>query len=141
MGGRFPEGQEWNMMLDPSSGAQVATFWPTPVFYSGFDVGANVFTGATLSKDLSRDNPVRVAYESYLGAGKSRESWDQTAVYVAVRGEQHLFGVSEAGLVNVDPKGNTAFTARAGGERYYLDKTASDSDIAATIEAIMAASP
>src|SRR5205814_10400141 len=40
MGGRYPEGKEWNFEEDPAAAARVVRDWPSPVLFSGFEIGA-----------------------------------------------------------------------------------------------------
>src|SRR5690606_38289321 len=49
MGGAYPSGREWNFFNDVAATKKVVEEWPTRQVYSGFEVGATVFTGARLS--------------------------------------------------------------------------------------------
>ncbi|MCI5195586.1 MAG: nucleoside hydrolase [Candidatus Electrothrix sp. AW5] len=82
MGGEYPSGREWNFYQDSASTSYVIAHWPTPVVFSGFEIGKDVLTGAGLQKTAS-PNPVRRSYEVYNGL-RDRPSWDQVAVYYAV---------------------------------------------------------
>jgi purine nucleosidase len=85
MGGQFPEGPEaCNLRRDAPAAAYAIEHWPTPVIFSGGELGSRIQTGAGLTK-LPTDSPVRRAYELYNGL-TNRSSWDQTAVLYAVRG-------------------------------------------------------
>lgn len=85
MGGQFPEGPEaCNWRRDAAAAAYVLEHWPTPVIFSGGELGSRIQTGAGLTK-LPTNSPVRRAYELYNGL-TNRASWDQTAVLYAVRG-------------------------------------------------------
>jgi inosine-uridine nucleoside N-ribohydrolase len=92
MGGHYPEGIEFNFArgLDGSDGVgpyalNAVTNWPTPVVFLGAEIGAAIRTGPGLV-NTPVDNPVRVAYESFLVTENDRPSWDQTAILYAVRG-------------------------------------------------------
>jgi len=92
MGGRYPssgDGSEFNLATYPEATAYVLAHWPTPVTFSGGELGEKVLTGARLMKkyDPAR-SPVSRAYKEYTG-GKDRMSWDQTAALFAVRGLAH----------------------------------------------------
>jgi len=92
MGGRYPtsgDGSEFNLATYPEATAYVLAHWPTPVTFSGGELGEKILTGARLMKkhDPAR-NPVARAYREYTG-GKDRMSWDQTAALFAVRGLSH----------------------------------------------------
>jgi hypothetical protein len=141
MGARFPSGREWNIMLEPAAAAAVADSWPTPVFYSGFEIGDTIFTGSRLFTETPADNPVLNAYEDYVGWGNDRSSWDQTAAYFAVRGGDGLFNLSEPGEVEIAPDGSNTFTAAADGDRRYLLTAVPDATIATAIEDLMVQPP
>lgn len=104
MGGRYPEGKEWNFEQAPAAAAKVLAEWPTPVLASGWEIGSRVHTGARLQAETPEANPVRRAYALYVGAGKHRESWDQTALYAAVRNPESLWNLRAGGRIVVDPK-------------------------------------
>ncbi|NQT13493.1 MAG: nucleoside hydrolase [Planctomycetes bacterium] len=85
MGGQFPKGPEaCNLRRDAPAAAYAIEHWPTPIIFSGGELGVRIQTGAGLTK-LPADSPVRRAYELYNGL-TNRASWDQTAVLYAVRG-------------------------------------------------------
>lgn len=65
--------------------------WPTKLVIS--PLGGSIRTGARLSTETPESNPVRAAYELFLAKqpNKNRSSWDQLAVYYAVRGAESLF--------------------------------------------------
>src|SRR5262249_25236149 len=58
MGGKFPEGREFNFYCDAAATARVARDWPTPVVFSGFEIGARLFTGGRLRAETPESNPV-----------------------------------------------------------------------------------
>jgi inosine-uridine nucleoside N-ribohydrolase len=94
MGGRYPEGTEFNFARGGEASNGVGPFtlnavtkWPTPIVFLGAEIGAGIRTGLELA-NIPADNPVRVAYESFFAtrSENDRPSWDQTAVLYAVRG-------------------------------------------------------
>ena len=142
MGGRYPEGKEWNFEQDPAAAASVARDWPTPVIYSGYEIGAAIKTGARLQAEAPTTSPVRVAYELYVGPGKDRESWDQTAVLAAIRGVSSHWTSSGPGRVSVDPKtGASRWTAHPEGPHSYLVTRDSAEVVKKAIEDLMVRSP
>lgn len=102
MGGKFPDGRfpdgggEYNLRVDTAASLRVLNDWPTPVVFSGFEIGARVFTGKGL-RAAPEGNPVRAAYLHFNGL-ENRESWDQTAILYAVRGAGRYWTESEPGL-------------------------------------------
>jgi hypothetical protein len=141
MGAQFPSGYEWNIRLDPAAAATVAAQWPTPVIYSGFEVGDSIYTGRQLFYRTPATNPVRAAYEKYVGFGNNRESWDITAAYYGVLGGDDMFRLSEPGRINFDAKGANTWTPAPSGNRYYMITTVPDDVIAKTLEGWMVVPP
>lgn len=141
MGAEFPTGFEWNIRLDPAAADQVAREWPTPVIYSGFEVGETVYTGERVFFETPEGNPVRAAYELYVGFGNDRNSWDQTAAYYAVRGGDGLFTLSDPGVVHFGPDGSNTWSFQDDGNHQYLIKTQPDQVIADKLEDLMVQLP
>ena len=141
MGGQFPRGREaCNFRRDAPAAAYVIERWPTPVVFSGGELGIRVQTGAGLTK-LPANSPVRRAYELYNGL-RNRASWDQTAVLYAVRGLQgglkHVWNLHERGSIEFDAK--TAYvTWREEGQRdhAYLVEKMPPKQVARIIESLM----
>jgi hypothetical protein len=96
-GGKFPDGSgEYNVMWDTEASVRAINDWPTPIVFSGFEIGVAIKSGGRLS-ETPEANPVRACYQHYNGL-QPRESWDLTAVLYAVRGAQGLWDLSEPGL-------------------------------------------
>ncbi len=91
MAGKFPEGREYNLFIDSVASRDVFLHWPTPVIYSGFEIGLKIITGKQLSENEAiKNSPVKDAYVKAMpyrkGDHNGRHSWDQTAVLVAIKG-------------------------------------------------------
>ncbi len=71
---------------------RVTKDWPTKMVIS--PLGGKIFTGERLNTETPEDNPVRQAFELFLSPRgfKSRPTWDEIAVYYAVKGTDNLFG-------------------------------------------------
>jgi inosine-uridine nucleoside N-ribohydrolase len=134
---------EWNIALDPEAAVQVAEEWPTPIVYSGFEVGDSIFTGSRLFTETPASNPVQKAYEDYVGYGNDRNSWDITAAYYAVRGSSTgLFGLSQVGVNEFDPAtGANVFTPNPAGHHYCMTTLVPDEQIATALEDLMVQAP
>ncbi len=89
-------GYEFNVTVDAAASQKVFKDWPTPVTISGFEIGEKILTGITLiNNDAIKNSPVKDAFAIALAKDnntRGRNSWDQTAVLVAVRGLQPWFG-------------------------------------------------
>ncbi|HEV7300637.1 MAG TPA: nucleoside hydrolase [Tepidisphaeraceae bacterium] len=150
MGGAFRQPNRWefNIKLDVKAADAVAQHWPGPIVYSGFEVGDRVMTGGTLQHPDT--NPIALAYtlgqHTGDGVGKPgpRQSWDQTAVYYAVRGtgdaQSPLWRLSDP--VTIRFKGKTEFApavdALAPDQlRRYLIDAAPKAEVAGRIDVLM----
>jgi inosine-uridine nucleoside N-ribohydrolase len=114
MGGVFPQGKfpdgggEYNLMWDTSASVRAINDWPTPIVFSGFEIGARIKVGARL-KDTPEANPVRACYQQYNGLS-NREAWDLTAVLYAVRGASNYWNLSEPGLCLMHARVNHGYS-------------------------------
>lgn len=145
MGGQFPAGREWNIRQDAAASVAAIRNWPTPIIFSGFEIGRAIQTGAGLSA-APKSSPVRRAYELYNGLN-DRASWDQTAVLYAVRGLDgglsHLWTLRRQGRIRVDDNGGNTWDedAEDGPAQAYLQQKANPAEVAALIEKLMLAAP
>jgi len=124
MAGHFPEGKpEYNVMTDIPSARKVFGEWPSPIVFSGYEIGAALlFPAKAIEHDFSwvADHPVAEAYRNYMHMPYDRPTWDLTAVLYAVRGGRGYFGLSPEGQVTVDDKGQTHYAAGGGTRRYLI---------------------
>jgi inosine-uridine nucleoside N-ribohydrolase len=88
-------GYEFNVLVDAEASKKVFSEWPTPWIMSGFEIGEKILTGIRLiNNDSIQKSPVKDAFRIALTKDNNtvgRNSWDQTAVLVAVRGMQPWF--------------------------------------------------
>lgn len=139
MGGRFPEGKEFNLYMDSTATQYVVEQWPTPILFSGAEIGLEIVTGKRLAAQRGPDNPVREAYRIAMAASEKdadgRYSWDQTAVLVAVRGAAPYFGKKSGRLV-VDSTGYNRWEPGNGPHAHLVEKMPFDS-VEQVIETLM----
>ena len=158
MGGRYPssgEGSEFNLATYPEATAYVLGHWPTPVTFSGGELGETVMTGARLIRKYGPTrNPIARAYREYTG-GKDRMSWDQTAALHAVRGlardgRTYFTAVTEGHnrfeLIVGPPKpgpqaSHNAWVGEPDSEQSYLVPAMPPADLARVIEDLMMQPP
>ncbi len=131
-------GNEFNVVVDAPASQKVFNDWPTPIIISGFHIGEQVMTGIPLINDTKITNsPVKDAFDVALKYNKwteGRNSWDQTAVYVAVRGLEPYF-TSRKISFDIQADGKSVPIA---GEKYtWLEFKAKPSDVAKGIEELM----
>jgi len=124
MAGHFPEGApEYNVKTDIPSARQVFDEWPTPIIFSGFEIGAALlFPAKAVEHDFAwaANHPVSDAYRAYKKMPYDRPTWDLTAVLYGVRPDSGYFNLSPPGRVTVDDTGRTHFAEAAGGRHRYL---------------------
>jgi len=135
-------GHEFNVVVDAAASRKVFTEWPTLIVLSGFDIGEKILTGIRLTKNKSIQNsPVKDAYDVALKKDKNtkgRNSWDQTAVLVAVRGLDPYFSSRK---INFDIKPDGQSVPVPGDRFVYLTFKQKPEQIAKTIEDLMMHQP
>lgn len=124
MAGAFPLGPaEYNIKTDIPSAQKLCEEWPTPIVFSGFEIGKALLFPATAVENgfgWVKDHPVADAYRAYMKMPYDRPTWDLTAVLYGVRPEAGYFGLSAPGRVTVDEKGVTHFAESPTGPHRYL---------------------
>jgi purine nucleosidase len=119
MGGDFAGGgPEYNIKTDIPAAQRLVQSWPTPIYWSGFELGRTIkYPASSIERDFGPPgvNPVADAYRNYLPMPYDRETWDLTAALYAVRPDDGYFNLSEAGQVTVGSDGRTAFRKETGG--------------------------
>lgn len=148
MGGKFPEGRfsdgggEYNVMWDTLASVRAMNDWPTPVVFSGFEIGARVKAGAQL-KSTPETNPVRACYQHYNGL-QNRETWDLTAVLYAVRGTNNYWTLSDPGHAlmhaRVTHGYNSWLPSPSGTHRYLVEKMPPD-ELGSVLDTLITAAP
>ncbi|MBN2292100.1 MAG: nucleoside hydrolase [Pirellulales bacterium] len=143
MGGKIPEGREANLVNDGPAAAYAINNWPTPVVFSGFEIGFKIMTGAKL-RGLKGKSPVRRAYQLYNGLN-NRQSWDQTAVLYAARGLDgglsDYWDLETEGYMHVNPDGSNVWRKSPNKPHAYLVQKTDPKKIAAAIEEMMMRKP
>jgi inosine-uridine nucleoside N-ribohydrolase len=123
MAGNFTGGPpEYNVKLDIPAARTVFEKWPTPIVFSGFEIGGDLLYPATsIERDFSYASwhPVAASYRAYDKMPYDRPTWDLTAALQSVRGDHNYFALSAKGRVRVADDGTTTFET-GGGDRQYL---------------------
>lgn len=145
MAGAFPQGSEFN--VNQHAAASVNTFnnWPTPILFSGFEIGAKIFTGGKVAA-REDDGPVTTAYKfnlkTYTKDGESnRQSWDQTAVLIAVRNPADYFYVNGPGKFIINEDGSNAWDPTIDAGHRFLVHKYPYQHIADAVEELMLQTP
>ena len=135
-GGGYPSNSGENNFVGDAGAAQaVAAGWPTKVVYDGYEVGAQVFTGGSVSSVDPSGSPMRAALEAFDGPNSSVASFDAVTMY-------HALVPSDGALTEVGPGTNTIGTfgdnnfVLGPGNQYYLTLTDAPK-LQATLEGLL----
>ena len=121
--GEMYEHREYNVIKDIPAAKKLAKEWPTPIVWSGFEIGlALPYPHQSILKDYNyvKHHPLPEAYTLYIPPPHNRPTWDLTSVLEAVRSDRGYFELSDAGTVSVADDGLTTFEKSEGGKHRYL---------------------
>lgn len=138
MGGGFPEGNEYNLHKHPDASIHVASSWPTPIYFCGFEVGDKVLTGKETAADGADDNPVADIYRVALAQDnpEGRQSWDQLTVLAAIEGPEAYFDLVRGNILML-PDGRNRWEDKPTGNHYYMVPNVSNAQLAERVEELM----
>ncbi|GHT52657.1 hypothetical protein AGMMS49982_13480 [Bacteroidia bacterium] len=137
MAGQFPKGREYNVYIDVPASATVCEQWPTRIIFSGWEIGDKIVTGKRLRESGIQNTPAKEVY-TICGQTqpKGRESWDQTAVLVAVRGTDRYFNTVK-GKIKIEANGANSWQDDPNGKHEYLTWKTSPEELTTVIEDLM----
>jgi len=139
MAGRFPEGREYNVFVDSLASAKVFLHWPTPVVYSGFEIGRQILTGRQLTADRHLQSPVKDVFALCMAFSEEdrngRMSWDETAVLAAVKGAGAYFDIQKGHIILKG--GYNEWKDDPGGSQAYLTMKMPAEELRSVIEIMM----
>ena len=139
MAGGFPQGREFNVFCDSEASGIVFELWATPIIFSGFEIGSQIFTGKELVASNIQNTPAKETYTMCLRQDnpEGRESWDQTAVLVAVRGAEKYFNTVKGRIV-VESDGSNTWQDNPNDKHEYLTWKMPIDELTKVIEGMMA---
>lgn len=117
---------EYNVIKDIPAAQKLAQEWPTPLVWSGFEIGiAATYPHVSIERDFEyvKHHPLKEAYYLYNPPPHDRPTWDPTAVLYAIYPDRGYFDLSPAGNVTVEDNGATLFKVTKDGKglhRYLL---------------------
>jgi inosine-uridine nucleoside N-ribohydrolase len=129
MGGSFQKIEnhshflEYNVMTEIPPAQKLARDWPTPIVWSGFEIGiALPYPAVSIERDFhwTPHHIVAEAYYLYQPPPHERPTWDLTAALYAVRPDRGYFDLSPPGRVTVEADGFTRFDPAADGRDRFL---------------------
>jgi inosine-uridine nucleoside N-ribohydrolase len=127
MAGKFPSGSEFNVDRDPAASRAVFSKWPTQIILSGFEIGAAIKTGVALTKNKHIINsPVKKVFSICIPKAPEdsagRMSWDETAVFVAVKGFSPYYTLTKGRMI-VAENGSDVWDPNGEGNSYLVSAT------------------
>ena len=152
---KYPDGKEYNSMMDPESSRIAIENWPTPVIFTDFEYGRDCFAGRVLAESGQTGNPVAEVFagnipsrdeirrdsarylRSRFGMG-GRAAWDETAALIAVRGTKLYFNTERGAyrMVGNDGANEWAPDAERGPHLRVTEKLAK-AEVAKIIDELM----
>ncbi len=118
--------KEYNIVKDIPAAKKIATDWPTPIVWSGYEIGIAVpYPHQSIEEDYryAEHHPLAEAYIAYNPPPHDRPTWDLTSVLHAIRPDRGYFGLSTSGRVTVADDGLTTFQDDPNGPHQYLTLT------------------
>jgi hypothetical protein len=114
---------EYNVTQDIASAKTLVAKWPTPIVWSGFEIGiAALYPATSIEHDYGyvKHHPLAEAYRLYNPPPHNRPTWDLTAVLYGVLPDRRYFELSAAGRVSIVDDGFTTFKPDENGPHRYL---------------------
>jgi inosine-uridine nucleoside N-ribohydrolase len=114
---------EYNVIKDIPSAKVIAKDWPTPIVWSGFEIGITAtYPAVSIERDYQyvAHHPLQEAYCLYNPPPHNRPTWDLTAVIAAVWPDRDYFALSAPGTVTVEDDGFTRFRPEKNGKHRFL---------------------
>jgi len=118
---------EYNIDCDLPSAKKLIADWPTPIVFSGFEIGDVIqYPALNIQNDYNyvKQHPLKEAYRFYRGLENSQPTFDLTSVLYAVRPNHGYFDLSEPGTVVLDENGRTSFKPDPNGTHRYMKVSA-----------------
>ncbi len=118
-----PRHLEYNVVQDVPSCAKLVAEWPTPLIFSGFEIGIAVpYPATSIERDYgyAKHHPLAEAYYLYEPPPHNRPTWDLTSVLYAVHPDRGYFDLSAPGDVTVEKDGFTKYAANPEGRSRFL---------------------
>ena len=125
MAGKFPEGNEFNVRIDAEASQYTFNNWPTPILFSGVEIGLKVRTGLPLIRNsVIKNSPVKDVFRICIPQDPQdslgRMSWDETAVLIAIKGYKPWYKI-EKGKIIVAKDGYNAWSKEALSHSYIVE--------------------
>ena len=123
---RLANHREYNIACDVPSAQKMFEKWPTPIVFSGFEIGETITHPAQSMRNEYNYvdyHPVKIAYHYYRGLENDQPTFDLTSVLYAVRPDRGYFSLSEPCDVSFDKDGRTLFKPNPNAKNRYMTVT------------------
>lgn len=127
--------REWNVEQDIAAAKEVFARWPTPIVFSGYEIGAPILA----DRGIVAKRPESPVARALGTQGGGRPAWDQTAILYAVRGCAEYWRLEGPGRSEIRDDGSSAWTPDPGGRHYLLRRKMDPDRLAAVIDAVQVA--
>jgi len=126
MAGKYPSGWEFNVDQDTAAAKNVFERWPTPIIFSGFEIGVKIMAGIPLIHNTAiKNDPVkdvfRISIPQAAEDSAGRKSWDETAVLISIRGYSPYYTLHKGHII-LAPNGMDTWDDKGSGEAYVVEK-------------------
>ena len=114
---------EFNVVYDKPAAIRLAAGWPTPIVWSGAEVGEAVpFPAHAVNQDYEYqpDHILKETYQLFRATPHERPCWDLTTALCAIFPDRDYFGFSAPGSVEISPDGYTRFRPGKGERDRFL---------------------
>jgi pyrimidine-specific ribonucleoside hydrolase len=144
MAGGFPEGREFNVHMDSTASKYVFENWPGKIIFTGYEIGAQIFTGIKLINSDIENSPVKDVFRISIPLAEEdkngRMSWDETAVLIGVYGTEGFFDTVRGKIV-VNEDGSNTWENSSDGKHFYVKMKMPVQEITSFIEERMMHQP
>lgn len=122
MGGAYPDGREFNIYCDSAASVSAIQSWPTPIYFSTWEIGNAISTGKRLVDSGIKDNPVVDVFTMCLTQEEAdgHPSWDQTAALAGALGTEPYFK-AVPGTFIVAADGSNSWEMNENGKHFHLE--------------------
>ncbi len=126
MGGKFPEGKEFNVFKDIKASQYAFAHFPKPVVFSGFEIGKEIKCGLPLiHNNAIQNDPVKDVFRISIPQAKEdsagRMSWDEVTTLIAITGYKPFYNTQKGNIVIADDGSNT-WNNKGKNQLYLIDK-------------------
>jgi inosine-uridine nucleoside N-ribohydrolase len=123
MAGWFPEGREFNILMDSTASKYVFENWPGEIIFTGFEIGKEIHTGLQLIHSGIQNSPVkdvfRISMPLSAEDSNGRMSWDETAVLIGIYGTDGFFDTVR-GKILINSNGSNKWETDPKGKQLYV---------------------